>query len=95
MGTYACTDYSATKFACIGFFESLFTELKTHGHDEIFMTLVVPYYINTPLFQGVKPRMFPMLEPKYVADRIVDATLKNEVNCTLPSSVKMFLPLKW
>jgi short-subunit dehydrogenase len=30
MGTYACTDYSATKFACIGFHESLFTELRVN-----------------------------------------------------------------
>lgn len=28
LGTYNCTDYSATKFAAIGFHESLFTELK-------------------------------------------------------------------
>lgn len=28
VGTYKCTDYSATKFAVIGCHESLFTELK-------------------------------------------------------------------
>lgn len=28
LGTYGCTDYSATKFACVGFHEALFTELK-------------------------------------------------------------------
>lgn len=28
MGMYKCTDYSATKFAAVGFHESLFTELK-------------------------------------------------------------------
>lgn len=36
-----------------------------------------------------------MLEPKYVADKLVESTLKNEVNCTLPGSVKILLPLKW
>ena len=95
LGTYACTDYSATKFACVGFHESLFSELRAHGHDYIGMTLVCPYYINTSMFSGVKPRLFPMLEPKYVADKIVESTLKNEVNCTLPQSVRLFLPLKW
>lgn len=30
IGTYKCTDYSATKFAAIGCHESLFTELKVH-----------------------------------------------------------------
>lgn len=28
LGTYRCTDYSATKFATVGFHESLFTELR-------------------------------------------------------------------
>lgn len=54
MGTYACTDYSATKFATVGFHESLYSELRYHGHDYIGMTLVCPYYINTQLFSGVK-----------------------------------------
>lgn len=35
-----------------------------------------------------QPRLFPMLEPKYVADQLVKATLRNEVNCTLPASIK-------
>jgi all-trans-retinol dehydrogenase (NAD+) len=95
IGTYACTDYSATKFACVGFHESLYSELQAHGHDYIGMTLVCPYYINTGMFIGVKPRLFPMLEPNYVADQIVKSVLLNEVNCTLPDTVRMFLPLKW
>lgn len=28
MGMYNCTDYSATKFAAVGYHESLFNELK-------------------------------------------------------------------
>lgn len=31
LGTYGCTDYSATKFACVGFHEALFTELKVRA----------------------------------------------------------------
>lgn len=57
MGTYACTDYSATKFATVGFHESLYSELKYHGHEYIGMTLVCPYYINTGMFSGVKVRL--------------------------------------
>jgi len=94
LGTYGCTDYSATKFACAGFHEALFTELRTHGYDGIHLTLVCPYYINTGMFSGVKPRLLPMLEPKYVADSIVKSVQKNEVNCILPDSVRVFLPAK-
>ncbi|XP_043270140.1 estradiol 17-beta-dehydrogenase 11-like isoform X2 [Venturia canescens] len=94
LGTYNCTDYSATKFACIGFHESLFTELKTNGYDGIHMTLVCPYFINTGMFNGVRPRLMPMLEPDYVARQIVDGILTNQVNVTLPISTKFFMPLK-
>ncbi|XP_053672317.1 epidermal retinol dehydrogenase 2 [Anopheles nili] len=94
LGTYGCTDYSATKFACVGFHEALFTELKTHGYDDIHVTLVCPYYINTGMFAGCKPRLLPMLEPKHVADAMVRSILKNEVQCMLPEHVRMFLPLK-
>lgn len=94
LGTYGCTDYSATKFACVGFHESLFTELKSHGYD-INLTLVCPSYIATAMFTGVKPRLFPMLDPKYVADQMTLSVQKNEVNCTLPDSIRMLLPLKW
>lgn len=95
LGTYGCTDYSATKFACVGFHEALYTELKTHGYDDIHMTLVCPYYIASGMFAGVKPRFFPMLTTKYVADQITLSVQKNEVNCTMPNSIRLLLPLKW
>lgn len=94
LGTYGCTDYSATKFACVGFHESLFTELKAHNY-EVNMTLVCPSYIATGMFSGVKPRLFPMLTPKYVADQMTRSIRLNEVNCTLPDSIRVLLPLKW
>ncbi|XP_045774755.1 epidermal retinol dehydrogenase 2 [Maniola jurtina] len=94
LGTYRCTDYSGTKFATVGFHESLFTELRTHGHNTIHATLVCPYYINTGMFDGVTPRLMPMLEPDYVAETMIDSIRKNEVNCIMPGSVRYLLPLK-
>ena len=51
LGTYACTDYSATKFACVGFHESLYSELHMHGHDFVraltfyhSLQNVIPYF---------------------------------------------------
>lgn len=95
LGTYGCSDYSATKFACVGFHESLLTDLKTHGYDGIHMTLICPYYINTGMFSGVRPRMVSMLDPEYVADRILEAIRKNEVWCVLPYTIRILTPLKW
>ncbi|XP_012282893.1 short-chain dehydrogenase/reductase family 16C member 6 [Orussus abietinus] len=94
LGTYNCTDYSATKFAAIGYHESLFTELKSHGYDGIHTTLVCPYFINTGMFHGVKPRLMPMLDPEYVAEEVISGILTNAVNVTLPASVRYLLPLK-
>ncbi|XP_066588097.1 estradiol 17-beta-dehydrogenase 11-like [Prorops nasuta] len=94
LGTYNCTDYSATKFAAIGYHESLYTELKAHGYDGIHATLVCPYFINTGMFHGVKPRLMSMLQPEYVAEEIVHGILTNQINVTLPSSVRYLLPLK-
>ncbi|XP_044579589.1 short-chain dehydrogenase/reductase family 16C member 6-like isoform X3 [Cotesia glomerata] len=94
LGTYNCTDYSATKFAAIGYHESLFTELKVHGYHGINTTLVCPYFINTGMFPGVKPRLLPMLEPEYVANEVIAGILTNQINVTMPLSTKYFLPLK-
>lgn len=94
LGTYNCTDYSATKFAAIGFHESLFSELRAHGYEGIHLTLVCPYLINTKMFDGVKPRLMEMLEPEYVAEEVITGILLNKVNVTLPNSVRLLLPLK-
>ncbi|XP_034245069.1 epidermal retinol dehydrogenase 2 [Thrips palmi] len=94
MGCYRCTDYSASKFATVGFHESLFTELKVQGYDGIHTTLVCPYFIDTGMFAGVKPRLMPMLEPARAADDIVDAVRTNQVTVTLPGSIRYLLPLK-
>ncbi|XP_034935940.1 short-chain dehydrogenase/reductase family 16C member 6 [Chelonus insularis] len=94
LGTYRCTDYSATKFAAVGYHESLFSELQAHGYNGIHTTLICPYYINTGMFSGVKPRLMAMLEPEYVAEEIVIAILTNQIYVVLPNSAKFFLPLK-
>lgn len=36
-----------------------------------------------------------MLEPEQVAEESVAAILANEINVTLPTCVRYFLPLKW
>ncbi|XP_029176368.1 epidermal retinol dehydrogenase 2-like [Nylanderia fulva] len=94
IGTYKCTDYSATKFAAIGCHESLFTELKVNGYDGIHMTLVCPYLINTGMFNGVNPRLMPMLEPEYVAERVITGVLANEMLIVLPNIIKYVLLFK-
>lgn len=46
------TDYCASKFAAVGFAESVGLELLATGKDGIKTTIVCPYFINTGMFDG-------------------------------------------
>ena len=71
------SDYAASKFAEVGFTESLRRELKKTGYKDISVTVVCPYFINTGMFKGSKPLLMnPFLEPEYVAKKIVNAVKK-------------------
>ncbi|CAH1115976.1 unnamed protein product [Phaedon cochleariae] len=94
LGTYKCTDYSASKFASVGLHESLLTELKTHGQHKIKMSLVCPYFIDTGMFDGCKPKNMPMLQPRDVAKRIITAIKREEDFVTMPSYARYVFPLK-
>ena len=55
MGAYKLTDYCATKFAVVGFTESLRIELKIkHPNANVKCTTVCPFHVKTKLFDGVK-----------------------------------------
>lgn len=56
VGVAGNADYAASKFAAFGFDESLRTELKKMG-SKVKTTCANPYYINTGMFSGVKPRV--------------------------------------
>ncbi|CAL1288191.1 unnamed protein product [Larinioides sclopetarius] len=52
-GAVRLTDYCASKFAAVGFEESLRLELHVEGYNEIISSVVCPYFINTGMFDGV------------------------------------------
>ncbi|XP_066576034.1 epidermal retinol dehydrogenase 2 isoform X2 [Amia ocellicauda] len=97
IGVNGLADYCASKFAAIGFAESVALELLSTGKDGIKTTIVCPYFINTGMFDGCCtkwPRMLPILEPNYVARKIVDAILKNQVLLLMPRSLYLLMALK-
>lgn len=51
-GTASLCDYSASKFAAVGFDESLRNELYRNKNTGVKTTCVCPYYINTGMFHG-------------------------------------------
>lgn len=97
IGVPKMTDYSASKFAAIGFDESLRVELKRLGHTDIRTTIVCPYYISTGMFKGVKTRfsfLLPIMEPEDVASKIVGAIEKNKGRLLLPPFVLALFPTR-
>ena len=84
--------YAASKWAVLGFSESLLEELKLTGHDHVRVTTVCPGYIATGMFNGVKPPfMMPMLTPQILAERILRAVEADREVLLTPWQVK-FIP---
>lgn len=103
VGMSGLADYCASKFAAVGFHESMGIEMDTLGKTGVKTTLVCPYYINTGMFDGVKTKyegMLPILQPEYAADKILDAVLTNQDILYMPRILyllfymKGFLPIK-
>lgn len=90
VGVCGLADYSASKFAAFGFNESLRMELGKLK-SSVRTTIVCPFYIKTGLFEGVKtrfPLLLPIMEPEYIAGRIVKALLKGSKTIVTPPIVK-------
>ena len=68
--------YAASKWATIGWSDSVRIELK-ELKSNVRITTVAPYYIDTGMFGGVKSRILPILKPKYAAEQIIKAIEKN------------------
>jgi len=96
-GVNALADYCASKFAAIGFSESLRLELRKERKRGVHTTLVCPYYINTGMFAGVKtkyPLILPILEPDYVVDKIFNAILTDTEFLALPNILNWLVTLR-
>lgn len=55
-GAGGLTEYCASKFAAVGFIESLRQEIRYARKDNVHATLVCPYHVATDLAKGVKAR---------------------------------------
>ncbi|KAK3578259.1 hypothetical protein CHS0354_011582 [Potamilus streckersoni] len=97
IGVTGLADYCASKYAAVGFDESMRFELYTMGKKGVHTTVVCPYLINTGMFEGVKSRfpfLLPILEQDYVADKIVDAVLCEQHILLLPRILYIVLAIK-
>jgi all-trans-retinol dehydrogenase (NAD+) len=89
VGTARLTDYCSSKFAAVGFDDSLRLELDRLGL-RIRTTVVCPFYISTGMFAGVKtrfPLLLPILDPDYAVGRIILAIRNDKRRLIMPSFV--------
>jgi len=79
------TTYAASKWAVLGFCESLREELHVLGQRHVGITAVCPTYIKTGLFDGAEPsRLTGWLTAEEVADAVVRAVEKRREFVMLP-----------
>ncbi len=89
VGVPGLSDYCASKFAAVGFHESLRAELR-EAAPGVGTTLVCPFFVNTGMFAGVRTRfpfLLPILDPQRVAARVVRAIERDRLNVTVPAFV--------
>ncbi len=77
--------YASSKWAVLGFSESLALELELLGHRHVHVTAVCPSYVATGLFAGARaPRTTRLLTAERVADATVRAILANAPVVRMP-----------
>jgi len=89
-------DYCSSKFALIGFYESLYIELR-QKRSAVELTVFCPYIISTGMFEGAQtrfPRLLPILTPTEVAERILLAIQRNEFIVLYPKLLYVFKIVK-
>jgi len=99
-GVPRITDYCGTKFAAVGFHESLTSELKVGYPDaKIETTLICPYFVRTPILKGKEDHvkssvLLPVREPEPVVSEFMDAILTNETILIPSLGVRVLIFLK-
>lgn len=87
--------YASSKWAVIGFTDSIRLELKMQRYGHVRATAVCPSYVRTGMFDGAKaPRLTRLLTPEKVADLTVRAIKRNRPYVLTPWLVKVTPPLK-
>lgn len=70
--------YAGSKWAVIGWSESIRIEME-RDKTGVRVTTVMPSYINTGMFDGVKAPLFtPILTPEFIVKKILQAVERNQ-----------------
>jgi NAD(P)-dependent dehydrogenase (short-subunit alcohol dehydrogenase family) len=87
--------YSSSKWAVIGWSDSLRLELAQAGHRHIKVTTFCPSYIRTGMFEGARgPLLTPLLDPGLVTRRVWQAMKEGTPILMMPWTVKLSTALR-
>ncbi|MEV6772229.1 SDR family oxidoreductase [Nocardia sp. NPDC051030] len=93
--------YAASKWAALGWSDSVRLELEQSGNEHVKFTTVCPTYINTGMFDGAKGFWFtPILQPDEVVDTSWNEMKKGSALVVMPWTSRLnraitgLLPLK-
>lgn len=84
--------YAASKWAMIGWSDSLRLECHKTGHNHISVTTFCPSYVSTGMFDGAKgPLLTPILTPTQAVERAWNGMLQGKAMVYTPWTVKLAL----
>ncbi len=75
--------YAASKWAAVGWSDSVRIEMKQLGKN-ISVTTIMPYFINTGMFDGVKSKLLPILDAEKASEKIIKAIEKEKTMVAFP-----------
>jgi short-subunit dehydrogenase len=87
--------YASSKWAVIGFSESIRLELAMLGHRRVGVTTVCPSYVSTGLFEGARPpKTTSLLTADQLAAKVIRGVERNRAFVLTPWLVKVTPMLK-
>lgn len=84
--------YSTSKYATRGLMTALYNECR-QTNSNIKFTTVLPYFVNTKIVDTdrlILSNFLPMLDTKFVAEKILEAQRANLVEVSIPKIWKHF-----
>lgn len=82
--------YAASKWAVIGWSDSLRLELEQQGYDHLKVTTFCPSYISTGMFAGARGPLFtPLMTPGDAVDRAWRATTAGQPQLIAPGTAQL------
>lgn len=87
--------YAASKWALLGWSESIRLEFEKHGYSHITVTTFCPSYVSTGMFEGARgPLLTPIMTPQIAADAAWEGMLAGVPVVTKPWTVKLAMALR-